>query len=371
MTKNLKITLSLITALALVSSLTAAQFSSAESGSGQSGSGPSDGEVKIEKELRKNMRDGEVAKLQEELAKEGLFKVTATGFFGDLTEKAVKEFQKNHGLPQTGMVDAATKAELNGQADDNQANGVNQTPSANQGPSANSGTGNAQSAAISLTNQVQALMNIVNQLLDKVQKLQAEVSKLQSAATVMPKTAPVKEEKIDPAAQAAAGVIITGGVSGPGYPTGPLNLTVPAGTQLLFDKAGQVKGEEIQGRQYEIPLDDTIPPTGSPVAITINGVANMAGVKIISSLKTKNGVGQHQGTIDIDDTTPAGHVTLQFNGTATVAGSTTTSKGTFKTSKTTGIFTGLVAEGTYDMTITESGTTFGSPVMVSITTVSP
>lgn len=366
MAKKLKITLVIITTLALVSSFTAARFSSAESGSGSSG-----GEVKIEKELRLNTRDAEVVKLQQKLKAEGLFKVAATGFFGNLTEKALKEFQKNHDLPATGMVDEATKAELNGQADDNQAASVSPAPSDNQGPSANSGSGNAQSAAMSTANQVQALVNIVKQLLDKVQKLQAEVSKLQNATTAMPETTPVKEEKVDPAAQTAAGVIITGGVSGPGYPTGPLNITLPA-TQLLLDRVGTTGQNQVKDRQYEAPME-TIPPTMGAFPVTINGVANTATeLKVISNLKTKNGVGQHQGTIDVDiDTVPTGHVTLQYNGTATVVGSTITSKGTFKTSKVTGMFAGLVAEGTYDMTITESGTTFGSPVTVSITTVSP
>lgn len=176
------------------------------------------------------------------------------------------------------------------------------------------------------------------------------------------------------AAAQAAGVIITGGVSGPGYPTGPLNLVVPS-TQLFLDKVGQVKQGaqlEVKGRQYEVPLE-TIPPTTASIPITINGVANTANeIKVISNLKVKNGVGQHSGTIDVDiDVLPAaGHLTLQYSGTATVAGSTITSGGVFKTAKSTGIFAGLVAEGTYMMTIAESGSTQGAPATVTITTTS-
>ncbi len=36
-----------------------------------------------------------------------------TGYFGALTEAALRRFQKKHGLPQTGIVDAATQKELN------------------------------------------------------------------------------------------------------------------------------------------------------------------------------------------------------------------------------------------------------------------
>ncbi len=172
---------------------------------------------------------------------------------------------------------------------------------------------------------------------------------------------------ITPEQQAAAGIIITGGVSGPGYPTGPLNMDVPS-TQLILDRVGQVKQSpgqlEVKDRQYEVEF--------AAVPVTINGVANTATeVKVISNLKAKNGVGQHQGIIDVDiDTIPGDHVTLQYSGTAAVDGANINSKGTFKTAKTTGIFAGLVAEGTYTMIITETGSTFGSPAIVTISTIS-
>ncbi len=168
--------------------------------------------------------------------------------------------------------------------------------------------------------------------------------------------------------------------SGPGYPTGPLDLAVPA-TQMILDRVGTVKGTpagqlEVKDRQYEIPLE-TVPPTVAAIPVTINGVSYTASeVKVISNLKTKAGTGQHSGTIDVDidvplgSTLPAGHITLQYSGSAIVSGSMISSGGLFKTSKMTGVFAGLVSEGTYTMTIIESGQTFGSPAIVSISTTS-
>lgn len=181
-----------------------------------------------------------------------------------------------------------------------------------------------------------------------------------------------KNEILNP----APGITIDKTLSqGPGYPTGPLDISLPA-TQLLLDKVGQVKGTEIKGRQYELPLE-TVPPTPASIPVMINGVSYTASeVKVISNLKTKAGAGQHQGTIDIDidvplgSALPAGHITLDYKGSATVSGSMISSGGVFKTSKMTGVFAGLVSEGTYSMTIIETGQTFGSPVMVSITTTS-
>lgn len=292
---------------------------------------------RFEKNLGKGVRDEIVTDLQKKLSEKGFLQVPATGFFGDLTQQAVKEFQKANGIPETGFVGPLTREALNKEVI------LEDSPV-------------VQTNFAEIEKQIEDLRVRISQLQEELQKRITDQAQVQGITAEM---------------QAKAGVIITGGVSGPGYPTGPLNLTVSA-VQLLFDRVGQVKGGEVKGRQYEIPIDDTIPPTGAPVPVTINGVANTAGVKVISNLKTKDGVGQHQGTIDVDmDIVPTGHVTLAYNGSATVVGSTITSKGTFKTAKTTGLFAGLIAEGTYEMTIVESGQVFGSPVTVSITTVSP
>lgn len=56
-----------------------------------------------------------VQSLQTFLIKKGYLKLsTPTTYFGPLTQAAVISFQKAHGLPQTGAVDAATFAVMNG-----------------------------------------------------------------------------------------------------------------------------------------------------------------------------------------------------------------------------------------------------------------
>ncbi len=152
--------------------------------------------------------------------------------------------------------------------------------------------------------------------------------------------------------------------SGPGYPTGPLDISLPS-TQLLLDRVGQVKGNEIKDRQYEVEF--------AAVPVTINGASYTATeIKVISNLKGN----KHEGTIDVDidvplgSTLPAGHITLEYKGSAIISGSMISSGGVFKTSKMTGVFAGLVSEGTYSMSIIETGSTFGSLAIVSITTTS-
>ncbi len=76
--------------------------------------------VAIVRELRLGMTSDEVKALQEILAAdpdvypEGLI----TGFYGPLTEKAVKKFQLKHGLEQVGEVGPKTRARLNALLDD-------------------------------------------------------------------------------------------------------------------------------------------------------------------------------------------------------------------------------------------------------------
>ncbi len=212
-------------------------------------------------------------------------------------------------------------------------------------------------------------------LFGKKEAASGQVSAPSQAAQAETTAQQTNEDK-NAAITTAPGITINKSLSsGPGYPTGPLDLSVPA-TQLLLDRVGQAKGTEIKDRQYEMPLE-TIPPTSAAIPVTINGASYTATeVKVISNLKTKAGAGQHSGTIDVDidvplgSTLPAGHITLQYSGSAMVSGSTITSGGVFKTSKMTGVFAGLVSEGTYTMTITETGSTPGAPATVSITTTS-
>lgn len=50
----------------------------------------------------------EVTKIQNQLAALGYFDIDATGFFGDYTEQAVKNFQLENALEATGIIDKAT-----------------------------------------------------------------------------------------------------------------------------------------------------------------------------------------------------------------------------------------------------------------------
>jgi len=63
--------------------------------------------------LRNGSAGKEVRALQSKLLALGFFKGTATGTFGNATEAALKKFQANHGLSQTGAVGPATRSLLN------------------------------------------------------------------------------------------------------------------------------------------------------------------------------------------------------------------------------------------------------------------
>ena len=51
----------------------------------------------------------EIKKIQERLKELGYLHDKADGIIGDKTEEAIKSFQKDHGLPETGMVDTVTQ----------------------------------------------------------------------------------------------------------------------------------------------------------------------------------------------------------------------------------------------------------------------
>jgi len=57
-----------------------------------------------------------IGSVQQFLINRGLLHITtSTNYFGSMTQAAVIAFQKSHGLPQTGIVDQATFAAMNGQ----------------------------------------------------------------------------------------------------------------------------------------------------------------------------------------------------------------------------------------------------------------
>ncbi|MBI4310690.1 MAG: DUF3211 family protein [Chloroflexi bacterium] len=142
-----------------------------------------------------------------------------------------------------------------------------------------------------------------------------------------------------------------------------LAVSVPD-TQLPLDRVGQVRDQggklEIRDRQYEGEF--------GAFPVNINGTEYLADeIKVIFDLKLQNGTGEQRGTIDIDiDRAPGGHITLEYKGTATMAGSSITSSGEFKVAGATDVFAGTRVSGSYEMTIAESGSTQGSPANVTI-----
>ena len=70
----------------------------------------------IYKGVRRNIRYGErgddVVTLQKILIEKGYLRTSATGYFGVLTLKAVKDFQRAHGIISTGFVGPLTRKEL-------------------------------------------------------------------------------------------------------------------------------------------------------------------------------------------------------------------------------------------------------------------
>ena len=54
----------------------------------------------------------EVEEIQRVLKERGLFKGDITGYYGEQTRQAVTDFQKQQGLPRTGVADEATLKRL-------------------------------------------------------------------------------------------------------------------------------------------------------------------------------------------------------------------------------------------------------------------
>lgn len=63
--------------------------------------------------LKKGMRSSSVTELQNNLKKLGYFNANATGFYGSITETAVRKLQSAHGLYVDGIAGSATLSKIN------------------------------------------------------------------------------------------------------------------------------------------------------------------------------------------------------------------------------------------------------------------
>jgi len=61
------------------------------------------------KNIKAGSRNEDVKSLQEKLFEKGYLKTKPTGYFGDITLKAVKKYQKNNGVEETGFVGEKTR----------------------------------------------------------------------------------------------------------------------------------------------------------------------------------------------------------------------------------------------------------------------
>lgn len=64
--------------------------------------------------LKLGLSGTEVTELQKRLTEEGIYSGPITGYFGSLTQAAVKKYQAENGIDQLGNVGPATRAKLNG-----------------------------------------------------------------------------------------------------------------------------------------------------------------------------------------------------------------------------------------------------------------
>lgn len=101
----------------------------------------------------------EVKNLQTRLLGEGFFKGEVTGYFGPITQKAVKAFQAKYGISQLGIVGPATRAQLN------------KVFMANE-------RSNAAATSQLTPAQISAIMAQINALLEQVQVLQSKLKAL-------------------------------------------------------------------------------------------------------------------------------------------------------------------------------------------------
>jgi peptidoglycan hydrolase-like protein with peptidoglycan-binding domain len=73
-------------------------------GSSRSGSG-----AHMEQRGRQNMSQEQLREAQKELKDAGFYRGSIDGQMGTQTQQAIREYQKSHGLPETGQLDEPTR----------------------------------------------------------------------------------------------------------------------------------------------------------------------------------------------------------------------------------------------------------------------
>lgn len=120
---------------------------------------PAVGKAVFMRGLSVGSKGDDVRNLQTRLLNEGFFKGSITGYFGPLTQVAVKAYQAKYGIDQLGIVGPATRAQLNKIV----------TASVNS---------NAASTSQLTPAQISTIMAQINALLKQVQELQAQLKAL-------------------------------------------------------------------------------------------------------------------------------------------------------------------------------------------------
>lgn len=85
-------------------------------GPGSGGSGMGTRMEQQEQRGQQGMNQEQIKHAQEQLKEAGFDPGPIDGQFGPQTQAALREFQKSHGLPQTGQFDQATKQQLMAQS---------------------------------------------------------------------------------------------------------------------------------------------------------------------------------------------------------------------------------------------------------------
>ncbi|PDZ93940.1 hypothetical protein CON36_36520, partial [Bacillus cereus] len=62
--------------------------------------------------MQQGMQGNDISKIQQDLKRLSYFNTNTTGYYGSVTKQAVLDFQRSHGVPDTGNVGNLTKNAL-------------------------------------------------------------------------------------------------------------------------------------------------------------------------------------------------------------------------------------------------------------------